>query len=150
MLSCFQAYPFKKNQIWKEARVDIPPLMRGLTWAALLGVEVRTGIKTGIIDYFWLLIGCIKKQCMPLHTDEMGPFFVCWVNEETKGIKFLKNGTEFGQLKAGGKLWCKWNREGRCFLVCLQELKELRMRLMRISYLAFSMSSVFLSLLQSK
>uniref|UniRef100_A0A6I8SIM5 TBC domain-containing protein kinase-like protein n=1 Tax=Xenopus tropicalis TaxID=8364 RepID=A0A6I8SIM5_XENTR len=30
------AYPYKKNMIWKEARVDIPPLLRGLTWAALL------------------------------------------------------------------------------------------------------------------
>lgn len=26
--------------MWKEARVDIPPLVRGLTWAALLGIEV--------------------------------------------------------------------------------------------------------------
>ncbi|KAM8940080.1 TBC domain-containing protein kinase-like protein [Pelodytes ibericus] len=34
-----KAYPYKKNLIWKEARVDIPPLLRGLTWAALLGVE---------------------------------------------------------------------------------------------------------------
>ncbi|NXA16161.1 TBCK protein, partial [Sapayoa aenigma] len=35
-----KAYPYKKNQIWKEARVDIPPLLRGITWAALLGVEI--------------------------------------------------------------------------------------------------------------
>uniref|UniRef100_V9KC16 TBC domain-containing protein kinase-like protein n=1 Tax=Callorhinchus milii TaxID=7868 RepID=V9KC16_CALMI len=34
-----KAYPYKKIQIWKEARVDIPPLVRGLAWAALLGVE---------------------------------------------------------------------------------------------------------------
>ncbi|TRY66236.1 hypothetical protein DNTS_006073 [Danionella cerebrum] len=34
-----KAYPFKKNQVWKEARVDIPPLLRGLAWAALLAVE---------------------------------------------------------------------------------------------------------------
>ncbi|KAM4808871.1 TBC domain-containing protein kinase-like protein isoform 2-T2 [Rhinophrynus dorsalis] len=34
-----KAYPYKKHLIWKEARVDIPPLLRGLTWAALLGVE---------------------------------------------------------------------------------------------------------------
>ncbi|XP_069487029.1 TBC domain-containing protein kinase-like protein isoform X1 [Ambystoma mexicanum] len=34
-----KAYPYKKNLIWKEARVDIPPLLRGLTWAALLSVE---------------------------------------------------------------------------------------------------------------
>ncbi|KAL7982053.1 hypothetical protein Chor_001110, partial [Crotalus horridus] len=39
-----KAYPYKKNQIWKEARVDIPPLMRGLTWAALLGVEIEVDI----------------------------------------------------------------------------------------------------------
>jgi len=40
-LFSLKAYPYKKNQIWKEARVDIPPLLRGITWAALLGVEVR-------------------------------------------------------------------------------------------------------------
>nr|XP_033812404.1 TBC domain-containing protein kinase-like protein isoform X1 [Geotrypetes seraphini]XP_033812413.1 TBC domain-containing protein kinase-like protein isoform X1 [Geotrypetes seraphini]XP_033812421.1 TBC domain-containing protein kinase-like protein isoform X1 [Geotrypetes seraphini]XP_033812429.1 TBC domain-containing protein kinase-like protein isoform X1 [Geotrypetes seraphini]XP_033812438.1 TBC domain-containing protein kinase-like protein isoform X1 [Geotrypetes seraphini] len=34
-----KAYPYKKNQIWKEARVDVPPLVRGMAWAALLGVE---------------------------------------------------------------------------------------------------------------
>ncbi|KAI5616871.1 TBC domain-containing protein kinase-like protein, partial [Silurus asotus] len=34
-----KAYPYKKNQVWKEARVDIPPLLRGLAWAALLGIE---------------------------------------------------------------------------------------------------------------
>lgn len=41
---CFryrQAYPYKKNLVWKEARVDIPPLVRGLAWAALLGIEVQ-------------------------------------------------------------------------------------------------------------
>lgn len=40
-LFSLKAYPYKKNQIWKEARTDIPPLLRGITWAALLGVEVR-------------------------------------------------------------------------------------------------------------
>uniref|UniRef100_A0A8D0GKP4 TBC domain-containing protein kinase-like protein n=1 Tax=Sphenodon punctatus TaxID=8508 RepID=A0A8D0GKP4_SPHPU len=44
------AYPYKKNQIWKEARVDIPPLMRGLTWAALLGVEGAIQAKYNAID----------------------------------------------------------------------------------------------------
>lgn len=44
-MQCFpylhhQAYPYKKNLVWKEARVDIPPLVRGLAWAALLGIEV--------------------------------------------------------------------------------------------------------------
>ncbi|XP_058856344.1 TBC domain-containing protein kinase-like protein isoform X4 [Acipenser ruthenus] len=34
-----KAYPYKKNQVWKEARVDVPPLLRGLAWAALLVVE---------------------------------------------------------------------------------------------------------------
>lgn len=57
LLSCFQAYPYKKNQIWKEARVDIPPLMRGLTWAALLGVEVRIRRgKQGLLMIVRLLI----------------------------------------------------------------------------------------------
>uniref|UniRef100_A0A8C5VDF0 TBC1 domain containing kinase n=1 Tax=Microcebus murinus TaxID=30608 RepID=A0A8C5VDF0_MICMU len=45
-----KAYPYKKNQIWKEARVDIPPLMRGLTWAALLGVEGAIHAKYEAID----------------------------------------------------------------------------------------------------
>uniref|UniRef100_A0A3Q0STP3 TBC domain-containing protein kinase-like protein n=1 Tax=Amphilophus citrinellus TaxID=61819 RepID=A0A3Q0STP3_AMPCI len=34
-----KAYPYKKNLVWKEARVDIPPLIRGLAWASLLGIE---------------------------------------------------------------------------------------------------------------
>ncbi|XP_062851369.1 TBC domain-containing protein kinase-like protein [Trichomycterus rosablanca] len=34
-----KAYPYKKNLVWKEARIDVPPLVRGLAWAALLGVE---------------------------------------------------------------------------------------------------------------
>lgn len=41
ILFYFQAYPYKKNLVWKEARVDIPPLVRGLAWAALLGIEVQ-------------------------------------------------------------------------------------------------------------
>ncbi|XP_030420372.1 TBC domain-containing protein kinase-like protein isoform X2 [Gopherus evgoodei] len=45
-----KAYPYKKNQVWKEARVDIPPLMRGLTWAALLGVEGAIQTKYDAID----------------------------------------------------------------------------------------------------
>uniref|UniRef100_A0A803YJY0 TBC1 domain containing kinase n=1 Tax=Meleagris gallopavo TaxID=9103 RepID=A0A803YJY0_MELGA len=45
-----KAYPYKKNQIWKEARVDIPPLLRGMTWAALLGVEGAIQAKYDAID----------------------------------------------------------------------------------------------------
>ncbi|GCC26300.1 hypothetical protein chiPu_0004716 [Chiloscyllium punctatum] len=45
-----KAYPYKKNQIWKEARVDIPPLVRGLTWAALLGIEGDIQAKYDAID----------------------------------------------------------------------------------------------------
>ncbi|XP_072873636.1 TBC domain-containing protein kinase-like protein isoform X3 [Chlorocebus sabaeus] len=45
-----KAYPYKKNQIWKEARIDIPPLLRGLTWAALLGVEGAIHAKYDAID----------------------------------------------------------------------------------------------------
>ncbi|XP_010182762.1 PREDICTED: TBC domain-containing protein kinase-like protein, partial [Mesitornis unicolor] len=45
-----KAYPYKKNQIWKEARVDIPPLLRGVTWAALLGVEGAIEAKYDAID----------------------------------------------------------------------------------------------------
>ncbi|KAJ8281072.1 hypothetical protein GJAV_G00063180 [Gymnothorax javanicus] len=45
-----QAYPFKKNQVWREARVDIPPLLRGLAWAALLGVEGDIQAKYDGID----------------------------------------------------------------------------------------------------
>ncbi|KAK1791923.1 hypothetical protein P4O66_013902 [Electrophorus voltai] len=45
-----QAYPYKKNQVWKEARVDVPPLLRGLAWAALLGVEGDIQAKYDAID----------------------------------------------------------------------------------------------------
>lgn len=45
-----KAYPYKKNQIWRESRVDIPPLVRGLTWAALLGVEGDIQAKYESID----------------------------------------------------------------------------------------------------
>ncbi|XP_077983760.1 TBC domain-containing protein kinase-like protein [Glandiceps talaboti] len=34
-----KGYPYTRERIWKEARVDIPPLVRDLVWAALLGVE---------------------------------------------------------------------------------------------------------------
>jgi len=36
-----KAYPYKRQQILQEARVDIPPLFRAHVWAALLQVEVR-------------------------------------------------------------------------------------------------------------
>uniref|UniRef100_A0A3Q3KES3 TBC domain-containing protein kinase-like protein n=1 Tax=Monopterus albus TaxID=43700 RepID=A0A3Q3KES3_MONAL len=45
-----KAYPYKKNLLWKEARVDIPPLVRGLAWAALLGVEGDIQAKYESID----------------------------------------------------------------------------------------------------
>jgi len=35
-----KAYPYKRQQILQEARVDIPPLFRAHVWAALLHVEV--------------------------------------------------------------------------------------------------------------
>ncbi|ESO83835.1 hypothetical protein LOTGIDRAFT_132681 [Lottia gigantea] len=34
-----KAYPYKRPYIWKEARLDIPPLVRAHVWAALLEVE---------------------------------------------------------------------------------------------------------------
>lgn len=62
MVTCFavnifssKAYPYKKNHIWKEARVDIPPLLRGITWAALLGVEVR--VMGGHLQKFQYQVG---------------------------------------------------------------------------------------------
>uniref|UniRef100_A0A667XUZ9 TBC domain-containing protein kinase-like protein n=1 Tax=Myripristis murdjan TaxID=586833 RepID=A0A667XUZ9_9TELE len=45
-----KAYPYKKNLVWKEARVDIPPLIRGLAWAALLGIEGDIQAKYDSID----------------------------------------------------------------------------------------------------
>ncbi|XP_034043871.1 TBC domain-containing protein kinase-like protein [Thalassophryne amazonica] len=45
-----KAYPYKKNLVLKEARVDIPPLLRGLTWAALLGIEGDIQAKYESID----------------------------------------------------------------------------------------------------
>ncbi|XP_061534602.1 TBC domain-containing protein kinase-like protein [Phycodurus eques] len=45
-----KAYPYKKNLVYKEARVDIPPLVRGLAWAALLGIEGDIQAKYASID----------------------------------------------------------------------------------------------------
>ncbi|XP_037112675.1 TBC domain-containing protein kinase-like protein [Syngnathus acus] len=45
-----KAYPYKKNLVHKEARVDIPPLVRGLAWAALLGIEGDIQAKYESID----------------------------------------------------------------------------------------------------
>uniref|UniRef100_A0A1A8IJE7 TBC domain-containing protein kinase-like protein n=1 Tax=Nothobranchius kuhntae TaxID=321403 RepID=A0A1A8IJE7_NOTKU len=45
-----KAYPYKKNLVCKEARVDIPPLVRGLAWAALLGIEGDIQAKYDSID----------------------------------------------------------------------------------------------------
>ncbi|PWA29340.1 hypothetical protein CCH79_00014017 [Gambusia affinis] len=45
-----KGYPYKKNLMWKEARVDIPPLVRGLAWAALLGIEGDIQAKYDSID----------------------------------------------------------------------------------------------------
>ncbi|KAH9489035.1 hypothetical protein Btru_039677 [Bulinus truncatus] len=33
------AYPFKRPYVWREARIDIPPLVRAHVWAAILEVE---------------------------------------------------------------------------------------------------------------
>ncbi|XP_074650815.1 TBC domain-containing protein kinase-like protein isoform X2 [Tubulanus polymorphus] len=43
-------YPHKRPQIWKEARVDVPPLVRNLVWAALLEVEGDYQEKYDAID----------------------------------------------------------------------------------------------------
>jgi len=36
-----RAYPYKRQQILKEARVDVPPLFRAQVWAAVLEIEVE-------------------------------------------------------------------------------------------------------------
>ena len=36
----FQGYPFTRDRILKEARVDIPPPLRAKVWAALLNIQV--------------------------------------------------------------------------------------------------------------
>lgn len=36
-------YPFKKNELYRECRIDIPPIYRGLAWAALLNVQSDIG-----------------------------------------------------------------------------------------------------------
>ena len=35
-----RAYPYTRTRLWREARVDVPPLYRAPAWAALLDVEV--------------------------------------------------------------------------------------------------------------
>uniref|UniRef100_A0A4W4DPP1 TBC domain-containing protein kinase-like protein n=1 Tax=Electrophorus electricus TaxID=8005 RepID=A0A4W4DPP1_ELEEL len=46
------ANPRERNcpLVWKEARVDVPPLLRGLAWATLLGVEGDIQAKYDAID----------------------------------------------------------------------------------------------------
>lgn len=44
----FQGYPYLRDRIWKEARVDIPPHYRGLVWCALL--DVMGDVKTQYAD----------------------------------------------------------------------------------------------------
>ena len=34
-----RAYPYTRTRLWREARVDVPPLYRAPAWAALLDVE---------------------------------------------------------------------------------------------------------------
>ena len=43
-----QGYPYTRERIVREARIDIPPLLRGKIWAALLGVRVslRSSVDT--------------------------------------------------------------------------------------------------------
>lgn len=36
-----QGYPYTRDRIVREARIDIPPFLRGKIWAALLGIQVR-------------------------------------------------------------------------------------------------------------
>ena len=36
-------YPFKKNELFRECRIDIPPLYRSLAWAVLLDVRCDIG-----------------------------------------------------------------------------------------------------------
>ena len=38
--SLLKGYPFTKGRVMKEARIDIPPLYRASTWAAILDVQV--------------------------------------------------------------------------------------------------------------
>ncbi|KAG7221851.1 hypothetical protein INR49_017027, partial [Caranx melampygus] len=45
-----QSLSLQKSLMWKEARVDIPPLVRGLAWAVLLGIEGDIQAKYETID----------------------------------------------------------------------------------------------------
>ncbi len=47
-----KGYPYTKDRIWKESRVDTPPLFRAETWAALLGVEVSYKLKFIYFSYW--------------------------------------------------------------------------------------------------
>lgn len=37
--SLLSQYPFSRNEIIQEAKIDIPPLLRGQVWAAILGIK---------------------------------------------------------------------------------------------------------------
>lgn len=36
------SYPYKKDQLYKECRIDIPPIYRNLAWCALLNVPFNS------------------------------------------------------------------------------------------------------------
>ena len=46
----FQAYPYKKDALIKEARKDIPPFYRPLIWAALLHIDGAVAENYDIVD----------------------------------------------------------------------------------------------------
>lgn len=45
-----KAYPYKKDLLLKEARIDIPPLVRAEVWSALLGINFNYLEKYRLID----------------------------------------------------------------------------------------------------
>ena len=62
-----KGYPYKKAEILKEARLDIPPFFRNLVWAAILDVEVR-------IDLIYMLqtiIQCSIRRQYPLYFETL-------------------------------------------------------------------------------
>ncbi|MGH0164343.1 UNVERIFIED_CONTAM: hypothetical protein FKN15_046798 [Acipenser sinensis] len=61
-----KAYPYKKNQVWKEARIDVPPLLRGLAWAALL-----------VVEWFVLVEITVHEWCLKHSNKIHFTFFFC-------------------------------------------------------------------------
>lgn len=80
-----EAYPFQRQRIVREAKLDIPPLYRAHIWAALLDVQVTRHHNSSEHELSTLLHNASESQFSSLHAS----FSFC---------QRLQRGQEIGQL----------------------------------------------------